>query len=122
MVLHGKRNIVGAGTTGTVTAIALQRSCELNRTCEMREIAASNENSQEFKPGRKGWMLTVSGLMSSLSALLTEGTLYTIEISDGSATQRGTGDPPQVKVTGTIGNLAQQSVVFQGTGALGAGT
>ena len=117
--LHGRNIIVRAATgSGTPTAVALQKSCELTRNCEIREKASQDGQNQEFTPGRRGWQLTVSGLMSNLGNMLTDGTLYTVQISGGGSTLQGTAYCSSVKVVGTVGNLAQQSATFQGTGPL----
>lgn len=119
-ILHGRKVIVKAAT-GQVAAVAIekQRSMELTETCEMRETATNTNNSQTYDRGRQGWNLSVSGLMSNLGSTLQVGTLYTLEITDGSVTKTGQAWCSQTKVTATIGNLAQQSAAFQGTGPLG---
>ena len=121
-ILHGKNVIVRAAASGSVAAIALQRSVELSESCEIREIASNTSDSQEFIPGRSTWSLTVNGLMSTLGSRLKKGVLYNVEIFDGTGTEGGTAYVSQVRVIGTVGNLAQQSVQFQGTGPLGAAT
>ena len=122
-ILHGKSIIVKAGeadnNNATIAAIGLQRSMELTESCEMRETAANNNSDQTFRPGRNGWQLSVSGLMSTIDRPLQLQTRYTVQIVDGTNTRQGTAYVSQIKMTGTIGNLAQQSVVFQGTGPLG---
>lgn len=120
-VLHGATVIVkakAAADSGNPTAVGLQRSVEITKDCEMREKASNTASYREYRAGRKGWQIMVSGLMSSLSDMLSEGTLYTVQVTDGSVTIQGTGYCSQVKATCTIGNLAQQSAVFQGSGAL----
>lgn len=117
--LHG-RQIVVSTAEGEAVAVAIpkQRSMELTRNGEMREKASNNNHSQEFTPGRDGWTLTVSGLMSQAGNGLSINTKYTITIDYGGSTESGEAYCSQLKVTGVVGNLAQQSAVFTGTGPL----
>ena len=122
-VRHGEQIIVYT-QDGSAAAIAIpkQRSAELTRTLEMREKASNDANSQEFTPGREGWVLTVSGLMSSYSNPIKYSEPYTIVIDYGGTTETGQAWCSQVKITATVDTLVQQSAVFTGTGPLTQGS
>ena len=118
--LHGERVIVWTAV-GQAVAVAIpkQRSMELTQTGEMREKASNNDHSQEFTPGRDGWQLSVSGLMSETGNGLVINQKYTITIHYGSRELVGQAYCSQLKETATVGSLVQQSAVFTGTGPLG---
>ena len=99
--------------------VALSKSCTITYQGDAVEISPQNGGTaREYVPGRTGWTVEVSGLMSAIGNLLMMGHTYALEIYDGSDSVYGNAFVTAVKQTGAIGNLAQQSVMFQGTGAL----
>lgn len=102
-----------AGLTGWA------RSCTITRQADVKEIAPQTASTaKEYVAGRTSWTVEVSGLMSAMSNRPAVGTVYTLSITDGNTTETGSAICTSVKQTGTIFNLAQQAVTFQGTGPL----
>ena len=99
--------------------IGLAKSCTITHQGDAVEISPQNGGTaREFVPGRTGATVEVSGLMTAVADLLILRNTYALEIHDGSDSVYCNAFVTMVKQTGTIGNLAQQSVVFQVTGAL----
>lgn len=116
MIHGGSLKVTVAGVT-----VALAKSCTIQYECEMIEVASSSSNNhRDYIAGRRGWSVEVSGLVSSVADMLSMGASGTLTITDGTDSVTGTAICSAWKQTGTIGNLAQQSCSFQGTGALAA--
>lgn len=99
--------------------VALSKSCTIKYQCKVIEVSPPNGGTaEEYVPGRTGWTVEVSGLMSAISNLMLLRQTYALEIYDGSNSVYGNAICTSVQQVGTIGNLAQQSCVFQGTGPL----
>lgn len=99
--------------------VALSKSCTIKYQCKVIEVSPPNGGTaEEYVPGRTGWTVEVSGLMSAISNLMLLRQTYALEIYDGSNSVYGSAICTSVQQVGTIGNLAQQSCVFQGTGPL----
>lgn len=114
MIHGGSLKVTVAGVT-----VALAKSCNIQYDCEMIEVATQAYGTfREYIAGRKGWSVEVSGLVSSVTHLLSVGTSGTLTVTDGTDSVTGTAICSSWKMTGTIGNLAQQSCLFQGTGPL----
>ena len=119
-ILHG-RNLVVIASNGLVVGA---RSCEINVQVDLQEVAsAENTNAfRSFLVGRKDWTVNVGYLVvagSMKNGLLAVGSTVYLTISGGANdTVTGTAIVKQCKITGTRGNLATGSFVFQGNGAL----
>ena len=117
MIFGGELRVLKASDSTAI--IALAKSCTIKHQCDSVEVSPANgSTSKEYVPGRDGWTVEVSGLMSGVSDLLKVSKSYNLEIYDGSDSVYGTAICVAVQQVGTIGNLAQQTAMFQGTGPL----
>lgn len=121
-IIHGGNIIVSRWVGSTLTAFAAAKSCDIE--VEGTEIETSSPDSGEWKtyrPGRKGWRVTVSGLTTGLKNALLRGTSVDLRIevrNSQSDYMTGNAIVHLSKVTATKGNLSQYSCVFVGNGAL----
>lgn len=127
--MTGKDIIVTLSQNGTALASTRIRSHDIHTDADTIEVASATQSAwREYIAGRKGWSLTVSYLVlaaAKVADLLKVGGTFTVTVS---AASTGTGDTATslsgtailtaVKQTATIGNLAQGSFTFQGSGAL----
>lgn len=108
--------------------VAGTRSDEIQTDCGLIEISSpSNGEWAAYIAGRKTWAISQSWLLpaaADLSRLLQVGTTVTIRIvgRGASAGLTGTAIVRTCKITNTLGNLANGSFAFQGTGPLTAET
>lgn len=109
---------------GTMTAIAGSKSCDIETSCELKEISSPTSSEyRTYTPGRKNWKVTVNFLVatSSLGVLTMKnvGQSYMLKayIRNNSVVDafQGTAILQQAKTTGSRGNLLQGSWVFQGS-------
>ena len=111
---------------GTALASTKVRSQDIRTHCNVIETASSTQQEwEESVPGRKSWTLTVNYLMlaaTQVRNLLYVGQTFDITVRDANNTSGGsvTGKAIVTDVSGvaTVGNLAQGSFSFKGTGAL----
>lgn len=122
-IIHGRNLIIMLNDT----AIAGARSCEVNVNCEEIETSSPSQGAwREFLAGRKEWTASTSHLLPSGDGhLQSEAAMVgqtvtlrfverdTEDILTGQAIVKGW------KATGTLGNLAQGSFTFRGSGSLG---
>lgn len=114
-------------------AIAMSKSCEIQTSAELREVASLSSNRfREYIVGRKEWSVTVSNLVTASSAIgnsstgirdvLSVGTTFSLKIK-----KRGDGDVAglsgsailkTVKIDAIRGDLVKGSFQFVGTSAL----
>lgn len=125
MILNGRNLIVKSNGV----AIACARSCELDIDSEVIEVASpSSGRSKEYIAGRKSWSVNVGHLVkvgtnkdNLRSAIAMPGQTVTLVfcVEDGLMYKwEGSAICTKAKLTGTIGNLAQGSFSFQGSGEL----
>ena len=104
--------------------VAGTRSDEIQTDCGLIEISSpSNGEWAAYIAGRKSWAFSQSWLLpaaSDLSRLLQVGQTVTIRILGRGASTglTGTAIVRTCKITNTLGNLANGSFAFQGTGPL----
>lgn len=135
MILHGTDLLVYQTISGTTTAIAAAKNCEITINADTIETTSPSSGAwKTFRPGRKDWSVGVSGLVSvtdgasDIQSLLQESgaevTLTFKIISDrygGSGNVdvcSGTAVCKSVKVGAGRGNLATYSCDFRGSGEL----
>lgn len=124
--MTGKDLIVILSQDGTALASTKVRSQDIRTHCNVIETASSTQQEwEESVPGRKSWTLTVNYLMlaaTQVRNLLYVGQTFDITVRDADNTSGGsvTGKAIVTDVSGvaTVGNLAQGSFSFKGTGAL----
>ena len=123
MILHGKNLQILKLTGSTYAAVvAMAKSCDVSVDGDQIETSSPSDGQwRHYIAGRKGWSISVGYLMS-VGTFPTEAemvnTTITIRVSDGTAQMQGTAIVKTWKATGNIGNLANGSFVFLGTGAL----
>ena len=107
-------------------AIAGARSCDINISGEEIEVASATQNRwREFIAGREEWavacghLIPASGTPLKSSAEMVN-TFVTLRLESGLEDDVLTGRAlvKSWRVTGTIGNLAQGTFSFRGSGAL----
>lgn len=120
---RGYNIIIALGST----PIAGTKSNEMETECELIEVSSPISGQwRNFIAGRKDWGFTVGWLLSGVSnvtELLKVGNSYTIYVRKTGTTTSyltGTAICKKCKITASIGNMAQGSFSFQGTGALAA--
>ncbi len=114
-VIHGRNLKVSIGST----LIGWAKSCTVTKNCDMIEVAPTADGTaRQYIAGRTDWQIEVSGLMTNMATIMSVGSSVTLAYTDGSTSYGGSAIVKQAKHTGTVGNLAQQSCVFQGTGSL----
>lgn len=122
--MTGKDIIVVISQSGTALASTRIRSHGIQTKADTIEIASSSQQSwREYIAGRKEWSLTVSYLVlasAKIADLLKIGQTFSITVKDSDSTTSVSGSAilTAVKQTATVGNLAQGSFTFQGSGAL----
>lgn len=121
-IINGRNIIVSRWVGSTLTAFAASKSCDIE--VEFDQIEKSSPTSgqwREYLVGRKGWRVTVSGLLTNMRTLLMQGASVDLKIQvsdDQSDYVNGSALIKTIKETGTVGNLSQYSIVFTGNGAL----
>ena len=121
-IIHGGNIIVYKKVDNTYTAIGAAKSCDIE--VEAEQIETSSTASGQWKTslqGRKGWKVTVSGLVTSLKGALQQDDAVDLKIAvrdSQSDYLTGAALTRLAKVTGTKGNLGQYSCIFIGNGAL----
>ena len=126
MAQNGNNIIVQTYNGSSWVAIAATKSDELQAEADMIEKASATQQSwKEYIPGRKGWSLNVSWLVSQVADIqkvLQVGTRVQLRIGSRSnpAWYNVTGYAyvKTCKVTMTRGNIATGSFSFIGDGAL----
>lgn len=126
MALNGNNIIVQTYNGSSWVAIAATKSDELQAEADMIEKASATQQSwKEYIPGRKGWSLNVSWLVTKVADIqkvLQVGTLVRLQIGarsySSSTGVTGYAYVKTCKVTMTRGNIATGSFSFIGDGAL----
>ena len=121
-LIHGRNIIVSKLVGNAYTAIAAAKSCDIEVEVEQIEVASTSSGQwREYIQGRKGWRVTVSGLVTAVKDALIQDDAVSLKIGvRDSSTDYISGNAivRTSKVTGTVGNISQYSVVFIGNGAL----
>ena len=123
-MVNGNNILIYATYNGTTQAVATTRSLSVQVGAEMIEIASPDSGEwRAYLAGRKNWAINVGWLVSSFSdidkVLLTAQTV-TIRIVGRGETYglTGTALVQTARVDSNVGNLANGSFAFQGTGPL----
>lgn len=122
--MTGKDLIVILSQNGTALASTAIRSQEIQTSAETIEKAsATQQDWKEYVAGRKAWSLSVSYLVltaSKVADLLMVGQTFDVTIKDvdNTSSVSGVAILSSVKHTATIGNLANGSFTFVGSGPL----
>lgn len=127
MIIHGKDIIIMAGGT----AIAAARSCDIQVQTDLLEVLSSTTGkARTFIPGRYTWQVTTNHLIIGGTgnttpvrtfirrAIVNNTVTLVIKDSDLGDTLTGTAICNNARITATKGNLAQGSLVWQGSGEL----
>ena len=127
MAILGKNIYISIGEGSGATIIAGCRSDEIQVGTELIEISSPTSGKwREYLAGRSEWSFTTSYLVmanSQVQDLLKTGTKVNVSIvsNEGTATVvllQGEAFIKSAKQTFTLGNLAQGSFQFVGTGEL----
>ena len=126
MAQNGNNIIVQTHNGSSWVAVAATKSDELQAEADMIEKASATQQSwKEYIPGRKGWSLNVSWLVSQVADIrkvLQVGTRVQLRIGarsySSSTGVTGYAYVKTCKVTATRGNIATGSFSFIGDGAL----
>lgn len=135
MILHGTDLLIYQTISGTTTAIAAAKNCEITINAETIETTSPSSGAwRTYRPGRKDWSVGASGLVqvdngvSDLQTLLQEsGAEVTLTFKMASDRYGGSGNVDvcsgtavckSVKVGAGRGNLATYSCDFRGSGTL----
>lgn len=118
MIIHGRNLIVKIGNT----AIAAAKSCDLQVDCDEIEVSSSDTYAwKEYVAGRKSWRVNTGHLVTAVATNAAKvGTIVTLTFQVGTTSDSLTGSALVLswKVSGAVGNLAQGSFQFLGSGAL----
>ena len=121
-MIHGRNLIIKVNGT----AIAGARSCDINISGEEIEVATVTKGKwREFITGREEWSVTCNHLLPASGTPLRSSadmvnTTVTIRMESGRYGDVLTGKAivKSWRTTGTLGNLAQGTFSFRGSGPL----
>jgi hypothetical protein len=109
----GKDLIVKVGGT----AIAAAKSCEISKDTEMIETCSTTSGTdKEFYPGKSSWQVTVNFFVVDEGVVIYTNQKVTLQCNNSTL---GDAYVKSCQITGTVGNLCQGVLVFQGTGQMG---
>lgn len=128
MIIHGKDIIIMAGGT----AIAAARSCDIQVQTDLLEVSSpTTGKARTFIPGRYTWQVTTNHLIIGGTgdttpvrtfirrAIVNNQVTLVIKDNDYTGDQlTGTAICNTARITAIKGNLAQGSLVWQGSGEL----
>ena len=123
-MVNGNNILIYATYNGSTQAVAATRSLSVQVGAEMIEIASPDSGAwRAYLAGRKNWAINVGWLVSAISdidKLLLAAQQVTIRIVGRGQTYglTGTALVQTARVDSNVGNLANGSFMFQGTGAL----
>ena len=123
-MVNGNNILIYATYNGTTQAVAAARSLSVQVGAEMIEIASPDSGDwRAYLAGRKNWAINVGWLVSAISdidKLLLAAQQVTIRIVGRGQTYglTGTALVQTARVDSNVGNLANGSFAFQGTGPL----
>ena len=121
-MIHGRNLIIKVNGK----AIAGARSCDINISGEEIEVASATQSKwREFITGREEWSVTCNHLLPASGTPLRSSadmvnTTVTIRMESGRYGDVLTGKAivKSWRTTGTLGNLAQGTFSFRGSGPL----
>ena len=121
-MIHGRNLIIKVNGT----AIAGARSCDINISGEEIEVASATQSKwRVFLTGREEWSVTCNHLLPASGTPLRSSknmvnTTVTIRMESGRYGDVLTGQAivKSWRTTGTLGNLAQGTFSFRGSGPL----
>lgn len=121
-VIHGRKLIIKVNGT----AIAGARSCDINISGEEIEVANTTKDKwRVFITGREEWSVTCNHLLPASGTPLRSSaamvnTTVTIRMESGRSGDvlAGQAIVKSWRATGTLGNLAQGTFSFRGSGPL----
>lgn len=121
-VIHGRKLIIKVNGT----AIAGARSCDINISGEEIEVANTTKDKwRVFITGREEWSVTCNHLLPASGTPLRSSTAMvnttvTIRMESGRSGDvlEGQAIVKSWRATGTLGNLAQGTFSFRGSGPL----
>lgn len=121
-VIHGRKLIIKVNGT----AIAGARSCDINISGEEIEVANTTKDKwRVFITGREEWSVTCNHLLPASGTPLRSSaamvnTTVTIRMESGRSGDvlEGQAIVKSWRATGTLGNLAQGTFSFRGSGPL----
>ena len=107
-------------------AFAAARSCDIEVNHEVKEKSSATHGKwKDYKSGRFGWAVNVSGLVTSIGKLLHNGqkVRMTMAVRDdegvfGEDSMVGYAICTAARIIAKSGTLAQMSCTFRGTGEL----
>jgi hypothetical protein len=112
-IIHGKNLIVSVDGT----AVAAAKSCEISRETEMIETCSVTSGAdKEFYPGKSSWGVTVNFFVIDPGVVIYTNQKVTLSCNGSTL---GDAYVKSCQITGTVGNLCQGVMSFQGTGAMG---
>lgn len=125
MILKGKNVILKMGGV----AIAAAKSCDVNVSADLIKVSSPSDGAWEHSiAGRKSWSASCSHLVTQISdsvGMIGQTVTLTFQPVDDSGTPlanisalTGTAIVKTWKGTFTVGNLAQGSYSFDGSGPL----
>ena len=123
-MVNGNNILIYATYNGSTQAVAATRSLSVQIGAEMIEIASPDSGEwRAYLAGRKNWAINVGWLVSAISdidKLLLAAQQVTIRIVGRGQTYglTGTALVQTARIDSNVGNLANGSFVFQGTGPL----
>ena len=105
-------------------AIAAAKSCTITRSAEVLETSSpSSGTARTYVPGRTGWEITVSTLVTAITGyIMKPGNTYKLSWKQRNETfyvaYCGDAICTEAQIVGSVGNLAQGSLRFIGTGEI----
>ena len=118
-MIHGRNLIVKVNGV----AVAAAKSCSLRVENSEIEVSSPTAGSwRQFIAGRNSWVVSTGHLVLAVKSSVTlVGTMVTLsfEVADSTDKVSGSALVKQWDVSGAVGNLAQGSFQFTGSGALG---
>ena len=122
----------------TWNVIGLAKSCSLDLTCEMKEVASTSGRAKYYKPGRYSWTMAADRVYDAdlddgdnnqtvtLVGALTAGTAVKIRYTQEDGTPElipgviyeGMAYVESIRINANVDGYASASVQFRGTGEL----
>lgn len=121
-MLNGRDLIIYEGIPAI--AIAAAKSCSIAVHADVEETSSpSSSTDRTFVPGRTTWEISVSTFVLAVPQFtLKPGQIYTLswKLRDSyfATAQKGTAICTDAQVDATVGNLAQGSLKFKGSGPI----
>ena len=121
-IIHGRNIIIYQGSSGSTKAIAGAKSCNVSKKADTFEKSSSTSaTAKEFISGRTEWEISMGHLITDgapFEGILKVGGTYHLRVTIGNTTMQGDAICTQATLDGSVGNLANGSIKFKGTGEL----